>query len=357
MRRISESLGHRFAAARLALRMSACLALAASGCAAFHETKTTHYETVQADGQHDTQTAEVEHAKAIDYLCGRTCGGACDFVKAEEHLQKALVADVTYGPAHNTLGMLYLRQRRLYLAAWEFEYANKLMPERFEPLYNLALVYESADKLDRAIEYASMAFSMSPRNPDILETLIRTRLRNGDPIEEVRPLMKEVLFYETRPAWVCWTKEQLSRAPENPSRHSSFAPPAPGVVPPAEPLLNHGSEPPLPQDAPAQLPKVAGPILPDQATSSTGPVRDGLFLEAAQSNASPTAKSDAPSNQPLLISGRPLPAVHQSGTGVSGQQEPTSTPGSASSSATNPKPSNEDDSQAAKIAPQFPDPQ
>ena len=49
---------------------------------------------------------------------GRTCGGSCDLAKAQEYLQKALVADVTYGPAHNTLGMLYLKQRRLYLAAW-----------------------------------------------------------------------------------------------------------------------------------------------------------------------------------------------------------------------------------------------
>ncbi len=119
------------------------------------------------------------------------------------------MADVTYGPAHNTLGMLYLKQHKLYLAAWEFEYANKQMPERFEPLYNLALVYEAADKLDRAIEYASMAFSIAPRNADVMETLIRTRLRNGESIEEVRPLVKEVLFYETRPSWVCWAKEQL----------------------------------------------------------------------------------------------------------------------------------------------------
>jgi hypothetical protein len=338
------------------MHTTVCIALVASGCAALRETKTTHYETVQADGQHDTQTAEAEHAKAIDYLSGHKCGGACDFVKAEEHLQKALVADVTYGPAHNTLGMLYLKQRRLYLAAWEFEYANKLMPERFEPIFNLALVYESADKLDRAIEYASMAFSMAPRNPDVLETLIRTRIRNGDPIEELRPLMKEVLFYETRPAWVCWAREQLSRAPENPGRHPPFAPPAPGEVPPPEPLLKHRSEPPLPEDAPTQPPKVARPILPDRATSSTGPVRDGLFLEAAQSEPSTTAKSDAPANQPMLISGRRSPTDHQSD--VTGSSPPETSPATATdpSSASGPRLSNGDDSQPAKIAPQFPDP-
>jgi hypothetical protein len=352
MCRISERLGRRLSAARLAVHMAMWTALVAGGCGAFRATEKTHYETVQADAQHDTQLAEAEHAKAIDYFCGRKCGGACDLVKAEEHLQKALLADVTYGPAHNSLGMLYQKQRKLYLAAWEFEYANKLMPERFEPLYNLALVYESADKLDRAIEYASMAFSMAPRNADVLETLIRTRMRNGDPVEEIRPLIKEVLFYETRPTWVCWAKEQLSRAPENPSRNSPFAPPAPGEVPPPEPLLKRGADPPLPQDTPARPPKIARPILPDQATSSTGPVRDGLFLEAAQSDSALSAKSDTPFNQPLLISDRPVPQGLENNTAVS-QQQSSPTPGPVANASAGPKLSDTDNSPSAKPAPQL----
>jgi hypothetical protein len=354
MYRISPRVGQRFPAARTAFWVSLAAALAASGCGTFHETQKVHYETVQADAQHDTLSAEAEHTKAIDYLNGCKCGG-CNLIKAEEHLQQALVADVTYGPAHNTLGMLYLKQRRLYLAAWEFEYANKLMPDRFEPLYNLALVYESADKIDRAIEYASMAFSMAPRNPDVLETLIRTRLRNGDPIEEVRPLMKEVLFYDTRPNWVCWAKEQLSRASENPHGHAPFAPPAPGAAPPPEPLLKHRSEPSAPEDAPP--PKIARPIIPDRATSSTGPVLDGLFLEAAQSDAQTASKLNTPPNQPLLISGRPDALTQKSSDPVPPQEKVGAPASFDATSANGSKPPDPDDSQAAKIAPQFPDSQ
>ncbi len=355
MYRILPRLGRRLSAARLAMPIAVGTALATSGCSAFHETQKTHYETVQADAQHDTQTAEAEHAKAIEFLSGSKCGG-CDFVKAEEHLQKALVADVTYGPAHNTLGMLYLRQRRLYLAAWEFEYANKLMSERFEPLYNLALVYESADKLDRAIEYASMAFSLAPRNPDVLETLIRTRLRNGDPIDEVRPLMKEVLFYETRPAWVCWAKEQLSHVSENSGRTAPFPPPAPGQVPPPEPLLKHRTEPPSPQDDRAEPPKVARPVLPDRETTSRDPVRDGLFLEAAQSDPANLQQS-SPTNQPLLISNRALPPDRQSDVTASLHQGASPSPNSNTSSGGDLNRSSEVDSQTATIAPKFADPQ
>jgi Tfp pilus assembly protein PilF len=329
------------------------LALVAGGCSSFRETEKTHYETVQADAQHDTPLAEADHAKAIEYISGRSCAGGCDLVKAEEYLEKALVADVTYGPAHNTLGMLYLRQHRPYLAAWEFEYANKLMPERFEPIYNLALVYESADKLDRAIEFASMAFSMAPRNPDVLETLIRTRMRNGESVDEVRPLIKEVLFYETRPAWVCWAKDQLGRAPENTGRKPSLPPSGPGQVPPPpEPLLRQGAEPPAPTDAPA--PKIARPILPDRATSSMGPVRNDLFLEVGQSDVPPTTKSDTPPYQPLLITGRSSPATRQSNPSDSSQSDVSQSVGSDANSESGPRFSPEDSSGHAKIAPDIP---
>jgi Tfp pilus assembly protein PilF len=352
MHRISPRLGRRLSAARPAVHSLLCAALLACGCSALHETQKTQYVTVQADGQHDTVLAEAEHAKAVDYLCGRTCGGACDLAKAEEHLQQALVADVTYGPAHNTLGMLYLKQHKLYLAAWEFEYANKQMPERFEPLYNLALVYEAADKLDRAIEYASMAFSIAPRNADVMETLIRTRLRNGESLEEVRPLVKEVLFYETRPSWVCWAKEQLSRAPENPAR-LPVGPPAPGEVPPPEPLFKDGALPPAPRDTPS--PKVAQPNLPNQATSSTGPVLDGPVLEAAQSEHGAATTSTTPSNQPLLISGRPPSSVAQPGAQAAALPSPiTRTSTSASSTTDSPSPGNSG-SQDPKSAPALPE--
>jgi Tfp pilus assembly protein PilF len=353
MCRIPQRLGRRLYAARLVVHTALWTALVAGGCTALHETKSSHYETVQADGQHDTQAAEAEHATAIDYFCGRKCGGSCDLVKAEEHLQQALVADVTFGPAHNTLGMLYLKQRRLYLAAWEFEYANKLMPERFEPLYNLALVYESADKLDRAIEYASMAFSLAPRNADVLETLIRARLRNGDPVDEVRPLIKEVLFYESRPNWVGWAKEQLSHAPENPGHNLPALPPAPGEVPPPEPLLKRGSDPPLPQDAPTQPPKVARPILPDRETSSTGPVRDGVFLEAAQFNSPAPSKAGTPSNQPLLISSGTLPSTRESDGSALSLPGPSPSMDAASAHGLQLSPAETSD--MAKIAPTFPD--
>jgi hypothetical protein len=31
------------------------------------------------------------------------------------------------GPAHNNLGIVYYRRKKYYLAAWEFQYAARLM--------------------------------------------------------------------------------------------------------------------------------------------------------------------------------------------------------------------------------------
>src|ERR1051326_6844899 len=65
-----------------------------------------------------------------------------DPVKAEQLLQSAVKADPFNGPAHNDLGVLYLRQSKLYEAASEFELARKLMPGNPDPRLNLGLTFE-----------------------------------------------------------------------------------------------------------------------------------------------------------------------------------------------------------------------
>jgi Flp pilus assembly protein TadD len=56
--------------------------------------------------------------------------------KAERLLREALTADVYHGPAHNNLGVVYLKQGELYEAAHEFEWARKLMPGHPDPRMN-----------------------------------------------------------------------------------------------------------------------------------------------------------------------------------------------------------------------------
>jgi Tfp pilus assembly protein PilF len=296
-----------------ALTLTAAVTLV-HGCSSFGGHK-PRYETVQADPHHDAELAEAEHAKALTYLKGTSCCKGYDPVKGEEHLQKALLADSTYGPAHNSLGMLYFCQHKLYLAAWEFEYAQKMMPDRFEPLYNLGLVYEAADKLDRAVEFYSMAFSMDPRNPDVLESLVRARMRKGETVAAVRPLLEEILFYERRPMWLKWARDQLYLAHDQIAMNGVPVPPLPD-----EPKVRSrqfiSPDPPPPDDALARPPKVASGTALSTHAASTGSVFDDVFLDSSQPD-----PSGAPQSGPLAVTTRhssgpdlPTPAGQPSAT-------------------------------------------
>ncbi len=72
-----------------------------------HREPTPHYQTVPASPQRAAETAREEHEKALKLL-DHLNAGPKRIARAEDHLQRALVADVTYGPAHNSLGMLLL---------------------------------------------------------------------------------------------------------------------------------------------------------------------------------------------------------------------------------------------------------
>src|SRR5262249_41899058 len=49
-----------------------------------------------------------------------------DPAKAEVMLREALTADLYHGPAHNNLGVIFLKRNDLFSAAGEFEWARKL---------------------------------------------------------------------------------------------------------------------------------------------------------------------------------------------------------------------------------------
>jgi Tfp pilus assembly protein PilF len=98
---------------------------------------------------------------------------------AEKLFQQALASDVRFGPAHHSLGVLYFWQNKLYLAAWEFEYAARLMPDRYEPLNNLGLVYEAAGKYDDAKMYYSLARQKAELQPQVIGNQARIAMRSG----------------------------------------------------------------------------------------------------------------------------------------------------------------------------------
>jgi Flp pilus assembly protein TadD len=130
--------------------------------------------------------------------------------EAESLLHKAIDADVTFGPAHNNLGLIYYRQGRYYDAAWEFYNTTKLMPYQPDVRNNLGMVLEmDVTKYDEAIESYQQARKLAPDNPEYLANLARAKDRRGDRDEEMKKLLQELAFKDTRPDWRNWARMKL----------------------------------------------------------------------------------------------------------------------------------------------------
>lgn len=134
-----------------------------------------------------------------------------DIVKAESLLREALTADVWYGPGHNDLGVLYLKQGNLYEAANEFEWARKLMPGHPDPRMNLALTLERAGRIDEAIATYVTALEAYPHHMPTMQALARLQLRRSRTDERTPEMLKEIAMGGESPEWRNWAQQQLSR--------------------------------------------------------------------------------------------------------------------------------------------------
>lgn len=173
-----------------------------SGCAARPRTTQEAIAKV-AKARPDPLLARRENAKAVQLIRQQK------YAEAEEALKKALTADLTLGRAHNNLGTVYFRQSKFYLAAWQFQYAIKLMPDHFEPRNNLGLLYEELGKLNQAVDCYTEALSFEPSNPLLLGNLARARVRRGDRGQDLRDLLDLLIAQDSRPEWLMWAKSQL----------------------------------------------------------------------------------------------------------------------------------------------------
>lgn len=128
---------------------------------------------------------------------------------AERLLLDALSADVMHGPAHNNLGQLYYQQKRYYEAAWEYQYAIRLMPHQPIPRNNLGLVFEATGQLAEAAEQYELAVAEAPDNPELLGNLARAKIRRGDTGPELRELLQQIVMKDSRSEWREWAEQQL----------------------------------------------------------------------------------------------------------------------------------------------------
>jgi len=134
-----------------------------------------------------------------------------DPAKAEVLFHEALRADIYHGPAHNDVGVLYLRQSRLYEAANEFELARKLMPGAPDPRLNLGLTLERAGLYERAFDAYDAALEVSPAHIRTIQAVARLTLRTGRKSDRLMGMLEDVMLRGETDDWRNWAQEQMSR--------------------------------------------------------------------------------------------------------------------------------------------------
>jgi Tfp pilus assembly protein PilF len=170
------------------------------------------YQPGPNDPRRNTEAARKHQEEGMVLL------GAGKLEEAEKEFKAAIEDDLFSGPAHNSLGTVYYRLHRFYEAAWEFQYAAKLMPQKAEPRNNLGLVFESAGKLDEAATWYEKALALEPDTMEPTANLARALVRANHKDERTRQLLGDVVMKDTRPEWVEWARQRLASMtkPETP---------------------------------------------------------------------------------------------------------------------------------------------
>lgn len=161
------------------------------------------YRTTAGDPRRDTELAGMLNARAVQ-LISQGC-----LAEAEVVLKDALAADLFHGPAHNNLGVVHFQQQKFYLAAWQFQYAARIMPAKAEPKNNLGLVFEAVGRLREAGEQFEQALALDPDNPEIIGNLAKTRIATNRKDEFTRQLLTDLVMKDSRPEWNAWARERL----------------------------------------------------------------------------------------------------------------------------------------------------
>jgi tetratricopeptide (TPR) repeat protein len=131
--------------------------------------------------------------------------------EAEKLLRDALTKDLYCGPAHNNLGVLYLKSGKLYEAANEFEWAKKLMPGHPDPRVNLALVLERAGKLDDARTNYESALKEYPDYLPAIQGLASLTVRSGRADEHLASWLDTIAMRSDDDTWRDWAGVQRTR--------------------------------------------------------------------------------------------------------------------------------------------------
>lgn len=160
--------------------------------------------TTQGSQARDVVKAEDHYQAALAALAATPA----DDKSAEALLREALGYDLYHGAAHNNLGVLLLKQDRLYDAAEEFEWARKLLPGHPEPRVNLAIALERGGKHNEALDAARAALEVRPGNLAAIKTIAVIQIREAQINETTRGHLDAIVTRSNDPVWRAWAERQ-----------------------------------------------------------------------------------------------------------------------------------------------------
>ncbi len=163
------------------------------------------YDRYSTEYQKNSLQAHRQNAQGLALI------GDNDLDAAEETFRASLASDLSYSPAHNNLGLVLLRKKRYYEAAWEFDCAAKLAPNATEPRENLALLYENLGRLDQAIEGYEAVLEIDPNDLVAMRHLARAYVRAGKKPRRLKELLESLLLIPSDKQWDVWVRGQIIR--------------------------------------------------------------------------------------------------------------------------------------------------
>ena len=134
-----------------------------------------------------------------------------DRPKARSLLTEAVTADSRNAHAWVALGVVEMEMDNLFDAAVAFHRAARLQPSRYEPHYNVGLLYESLGRYQRAAEAYESALELAPDQTEVMENLARCYIRSGTKLDRAKELIDRALQKERRPEWREWLERQSLR--------------------------------------------------------------------------------------------------------------------------------------------------
>lgn len=218
--------------------LATCVLCAAAGC---HNGRTEARKAMQDELA--TRQAQAKESLRLAKK-GQDAVEDRDYAKARQLLTQAVQADDRNVVAWMLLGKAEFEDHRLYYAAEAFHRARRLAPTRYEPVYNLGLVYERAGRYGDAIADYESALRLQPEQTEVMENLARTYVLSGQRPDRARELMKEALLRENRPEWRHWLQMQLVKLtplPPVPAASTQTVPDLP--LPASRPQPDGGQQP------------------------------------------------------------------------------------------------------------------